>query len=77
MNISLEEAISLHKCISQIEGQSFRGDEEYDAFDEDIVITYYNNEHSNIIIKQVRFGTVNSEKAKKLTQDYFDDVYNG
>lgn len=77
MNISLEEAISLHKCISQIESQSILEGKEYDAFDEDIVITYYNNEHSNIIIKQVRFGAVNSEKAKKLIQDFFDDVYNG
>lgn len=76
MNISLEEAISLHKCISQIESQSILEGKEYDAFDEDMVVTYYKNEHFNIVIKQVVFGTVESEKAKRLIQDYFDDFYN-
>jgi len=76
MNISLEDAISLHKCISQIEGHSPSINKEYDVFDEDIVITYYENNEYNIIIKQVRFGTINSEKAKKIIQDFFDDVYN-
>ena len=77
MTISIEEAISLHKCISQIEGHSPAINKEYDAFDEDIVITYYQNNEHDIIIKQVRFGTVNSKKAKELIQDFFDDVYNG
>ena len=76
MNISLEEAISLHKCISQIESQSILEGKEYDAFDEDIVVTYHKEDGCYFIIDEVRFGTVESCKAKRLIQDYFDEVYN-
>ena len=76
MNISLEEAISLHKCISQIEGASISNGDEYDAFDEDIVVTYHKKDACCWIIDGVRFGTVESYKAKNLLQEYFDEVYN-
>ena len=76
MTISLEEAISLHKCISQIEGESIDNNSEQEAFDEDIVVTYHKEDGCYFIIDEVRFGTVESCKAKRLIQDYFDEVYN-
>lgn len=75
MNISIQDAISLHRCISQIEGESIVIGEEYDAFDEDVVVTYYKDENNDIIIKNVVINDIYSEKAKGLIQDYLDEVY--
>lgn len=73
MNISLENAISLHKCIMQIEEDEEQNGSERIAFDEDVIVRYVIDKDWTFIILEVTISKINSEKAKYILQSYFNE----
>lgn len=73
MNISLENAISLHKCIMQIEEDEEQNGSERIAFDEDVIVRYVIDKDWTFLILEVTISKINSEKAKYILQSYFNE----
>lgn len=72
--MTIEDAISLHQCLSKISDTINNGDHGYlnVSFD-DIIIEYNIKDFGDIEILSVSFGQLKSEKSKDLIQDYFDN----
>ena len=70
MNISIEDAISLHKIIEDIHTGHIN---EELLSESDGIKVIYTNDGLDINIIRVMFGNHESVKAKELLQEYFDE----